>query len=173
MVTAKADTNLPLAELEPAPCALPPVLLSLFDARVSGKKTGTTKSRPKLGIYLKQRLGDTMADRSGLARETATLAECNYIESTEGLGDIERLLYQSGQNCSAEVFISGSCIDRYNAGTGSEPHTRRCIFAVAGAIVSGAISVCHSLFLSSILYTAREDHGRLGSVRVHWTPIYL
>src|SRR5262252_8178282 len=103
---------LPLGVLRRLPGPLQAVLLALLHARVAGQKACLLERWPQLLVFVDQRPGDAVGNRSGLPGDTAALDLDADIEATERLGQPQRLQHNLLQPALPEVLHRALLVDQ-------------------------------------------------------------
>jgi len=138
---------LSLRKLETFPRALLPVLLALFDARVSRNETSTLERGTKVGIVFEQSSRDAVTDRTRLARRTTASYVDDEIKLVRSFRQLQWLTNDHPQRFVREVALERLMIDLNFAGTGSQVNSGGCRFAPSRTVMSFS----HSNFLYLLL----------------------
>ena len=69
----------------------------------------------QLGIGLDQRAGDAVAQRTGLARDAAAVAQRAHVEAVAQPGQLERRGRRRPQRRASEVLVERAAVDRERA----------------------------------------------------------
>src|SRR6478752_4156752 len=94
--------RLALRELEAAACLGAAVLLTLDGARVAGQEPGLLDDRAERRLVARQRLGDAVQDRAGLARKPAPDDGGDHVILALTLGNAERLVDHEAERRTGE-----------------------------------------------------------------------
>src|SRR3569623_1328692 len=144
--------SLALGELErPAGLGLA-VLLALDHAAVAGQEAALLEDAAQLGLVVGESLADAMADRTGLAAETAAGDGGDDVVLVLAGGGHDRLLQDHLQNRTGEEQVEVLAVDGDLARAGLPPDAGDGVLALAGGI--GAA------LLVELLHMHRS--GRLG-----------
>ena len=134
------------------------VLLALDDARVAGEEALFLQRGAQLRLVVRQRLGEAVAHRAGLAGEAAAGDGDGEIVLAEAVGDDERLVEDHAQHRPGEIDVERLAVDGRLALAGLDPDARDGVLALAGRI--GAA------LLVELLHVRRGFNDRRGERRL-------
>src|SRR6266849_361044 len=123
-----------LGELEAAPRLGAAIFLALDHARVAGEEAALLERAAQVRLEIHQRLGQAVADRAGLARQTAAGDGAGDVVLPAAVGRDQRLLDQHAQHRPREIDLDVPGIDDDLAGARPDPNSRHRVLALAGGI---------------------------------------
>ncbi len=129
-----AADELTLRELEAAAGLGAAVLLAFDDARVAGQEAALLQDAAQIRFHVGQRLGQAVAHRAGLARQTATGHGADDVVLVRAGGSGQRLLDHHAQHRTGEVDFLVTGVDRDLAGARLDPDAGDGVLALAGGI---------------------------------------
>src|SRR5712671_5051223 len=132
--------GLALGVLRAAPGFAPPDLLALDFAGIAGDEARLTQGLAQCRIVLHQRPGNAVANRTGLAGDSATADLHLDVEFPGELHQFERLAHDHAAALASEELIDGPVVDGDAPGARLQVHAGRRSLAPAGAVVGGG---CH------------------------------
>jgi hypothetical protein len=145
-----------LGELEAAARLALAVLLALDDAGVAGQETGGLQRGAQRRIVERQRLGDAVLDRAGLARQPAALDGRLDVELAGDIGHGEGLGDHHLQHGPGEILRHFLAVDAHLAGAGLDPDAGDGVLALAGG-VAAAVLVADGLLRRGVGVFLRRD----------------
>src|SRR5580698_3034223 len=115
---------LPLAELEPLPGALPPVLLALFAARVASYQTLGLQLAPQLRIELHQGPRNAELHRVSLPAHSTAQHVGDHVKRGCGIGGRQRCLRRRTLRRSHEILLKLTPVHFEIAAAGTQINAR-------------------------------------------------
>src|SRR5690606_19315601 len=131
MICARA---LALGELEGTAGLAAAVLLALHDASVAGKEPALLENRTQFRLAIGERLGNAMANRTGLARKAAALHGGDDVVLPVAVGGYDRLLQDHLQHRASEIFAEFLVVDDDLARARLHPNAGDRVLAFAGSV---------------------------------------
>src|SRR6266849_1923232 len=112
-------------ELEPLARALLSVLLAFLDPRIARDQSRVFQCRPQVAVVLNQSTRNSVTNRAGLARRSATCDVDEHIELACRLSQLHRLTNDHAQSFVRKIHIERSAIDLEVARAGAQIDARR------------------------------------------------
>ncbi len=128
------ERRLALRELEAAAGFHAAVLLALHHAAVAGEEAALLEDAAQLGLVIRERLGNAVANRAGLAGQPAARDGRTDVELAQAVGGGERLLQKHLQDGTGKVLLETLVVDDDLAGAGLDPDARDGVLALAGRV---------------------------------------
>eukprot|EP00919_Chromeraceae_sp_WS-2016_P016640 GHVR01039774.1.p1 GENE.GHVR01039774.1~~GHVR01039774.1.p1 ORF type:complete len:227 (+),score=37.06 GHVR01039774.1:130-810(+) len=126
--------SLALGELEGLAGLGLAVLLAFHDAAVTGEKTTLLEDRTQGRLKEVERLGDAVANGTGLTAETAAGNRDDNVVLVGAFGRHDRLLDDQLQHWTGKIGCKLTAIDRDLALAGLDPDAGNRVLALAGCI---------------------------------------
>src|SRR5215216_5013022 len=123
-----------LGELEAAAGFRLAVLLALDDTRVAGEESALFQRAAQVGLVVHQRLGNAVAHRASLTRQSAARYGANDVVLAVAVGSDQRLLDQHAQHRPREIDFNLARVDEDLTGAWLHPDAGDGIFALAGGV---------------------------------------
>src|SRR5690348_5685699 len=139
MERIRSGKRLALRELEAAAGLGAAVLLALDHAGVAGEEAGLLDDAAERGLVARQRLGDAVLDRAGLAREAAADDGRDHVILALAPGDSERLVDHQAERRTGEIDFLLAAVDDDLARARLEPDPRDRVLAAARRISAAVL----------------------------------
>ena len=128
------EERLALRELEAAASLRTTVFLTFDGTAIAGQEAFGLDRAAQRRFVLRERLGDTVLDRTSLPGKTAAFHGGNHVILTCAVSDAERLVDHQAQGRASEIDFLIAAIDRNLAGAGLYPNTSNGVLTTAGGV---------------------------------------
>src|SRR5581483_6430819 len=135
------------------------VLLALDGAAVAGEEAFLLQRGPEIRFIVRERLGDAVAHRAGLAGEAAAGDRADHVELPGAVHDAERLVDDHAQHGAREIDRAVLAVDRDLALARLDPDAGDRVLALAGGI-GAALGIDLALVARRGLGGLAGNHGR-------------